>query len=29
MIDAIEFKKVVESYYNDFTQKYWDKEEGF
>lgn len=29
MIDAVEFKKVVESYYNDFTQTYWDKEEGF
>ena len=29
MIDAVEFKKVVESYYDDFTQKYWDKEEGF
>ena len=29
MIDAVEFKKVVESYYNDFTQRYWDKEEGF
>jgi 5-methylcytosine-specific restriction protein B len=29
MIDAVEFKKVVESYYNDFTQRYWDEEEGF
>lgn len=29
MIDVVEFKKVVESYYNDFTQRYWDKEEGF
>lgn len=29
MIDAVEFKKVVEAYYNDFTQRYWDKEEGF
>lgn len=29
MIDAVEFKKAVESYYNDFTQRYWDEEEGF